>query len=184
MSGSNDRGRYAARFPGGQRSPANANPGRAIGAVFLAWLIFIGIDFLFHASILRLLWDDPVPAFLEPQTLFERIPFGYGSFLVLVILVFHLLTRIHGRLPEPGAALTFGLFFGGLFSLNHFLALYSFVAIPAKHLGIFSLVYFLELTVVSWLLAALLSGITVGRILGTVGALILLLAGGVAIQNL
>src|SRR6056297_3519420 len=87
---------------------------RAVVAVLLAWLIFIAIDFLFHGSILRDLWDDHIPAILDLPILFRRIPFGYASFLVLVILLFHLLTRLHGRYPEPRQALVFGLTFGGL----------------------------------------------------------------------
>lgn len=130
---------------------------RAIESVLLAWLVFVGIDFLFHGSILRSVWDDTIPAILEPLVLFQRIPIGYASFLVLVILVFYLLTQIHGRFPKPASGLVFGLIFGALFSINHFLALYSFVAIPAKSLIFFSLVYFVELSVVSWLIAVLIA---------------------------
>lgn len=157
---------------------------RALGAVLLAWLVFIAIDFLFHGSILRNLWYDDLPAVLDLPTLFRRIPFGYASFLVLVILAFHLLTSLYGRYPNPRRGLVFGLVFGGLFSMNHFLALYSFVAIPAKHLFLFSLVYFLELTTVSWLLAFLLCRMSRATITGTISACVILLVGGVGIQNL
>lgn len=116
--------------------------------VAIAWILFIGIDFLFHSAILTELWNDEVTAIKSKEQLFLLIPAGYGSFLLLTILVGYVYTRIFTEAPTLKQSLNFILIFGALFSLSNLLALYSYVEIPLKHLVAFNLVYFLEIAVV------------------------------------
>ncbi len=114
-----------------------------------AWLVFIGIDFFFHASLLKPLWEEPVAAIKPLEELACLIPAGYGSFLLLTALVGYLFSHIYGEKPPGREALRFGLIFGLLFSVANALGLYSYVAIPVKQLVAFNLVYLVEILAVT-----------------------------------
>lgn len=157
---------------------------KAAGVIALGWLIFLGIDFLFHASLLQAFWDDKMTALLDPMTLFKRIPFGYASFLLLTLLLFYLMTRIYGRFPAPKEGFRFGLIFGGLFSLSNGMGLYSYIDLPVFHLLLFNLVYFIELTVVSWFMAYILRRLHKKTVFASIGVFLLMLATGILFQNL
>ena len=70
---------------------------RYVLAIFLAWIIFIGMDFLFHASIFASLWKEEIAIFKSPEDLLFLIPVGYVSFLLLTILIGYLFFRILKR---------------------------------------------------------------------------------------
>ncbi len=122
---------------------------RKITAILIAWLLFIGVDFLFHASLLTSLWKEDIVALKSLENLSVLIPVGYLSFLLLTILIGYLFFRIFRSKPSVNQVLQFGFFFGILFSLSNLLGLYSFVEIPLKHLVLFNLVYFIEIIVVT-----------------------------------
>lgn len=122
---------------------------RFVGSTLAAWLVFIGIDFFFHASLLKSLWAEPNPAIKPLGELAALIPAGYGSFLLLTILIGYLYRHIFTRQPARGEAFKFALVFALLFSAANFLGLYSYAAIPVKHLAIFNLVYFIEIMAVA-----------------------------------
>lgn len=157
---------------------------KSAGTIILGWLIFIGIDFLFHASLLHTYWDDDLPALLDQMTLFQRIPFGYASFLLLTGLAFYLMTRIHGPYPRPKEAMHFGFIFGGFFSLSNFLGLYSYIDLPALHLLLFSGVYFIELVVVSVHMAYMHRGLSKKKVFATITAFFVMIVLGIGFQNL
>jgi len=71
------------------------NRSRAIKTTIFSWLVFIGIDFFFHAGVIKSLWKEEVPVFLPDEELFERIPFGYSSFLLLTILIGYVYNKIY-----------------------------------------------------------------------------------------
>ncbi len=114
----------------------------------LAWLVFIGIDFLFHASILNELWKEEIDSFKPAIDLFFLIPLGYASFYLLTILVGYVFNKIYREKPSRKDVIIFSLIFGLLFSVSNFLGWYSFLSIPLKHLIFFNLVYLIEICVV------------------------------------
>jgi len=122
---------------------------RQITAILIAWLIFIGLDFLFHAGLLEKLWNDPIPAIKSPENLAILIPAGYGSFLLLTGLIGFVFHRFFTEKPTLKKVMYFALLFGSLFSLSNLLGLYSFVAIPLKKLILINFVYFIEIITVS-----------------------------------
>lgn len=125
---------------------------RFILASFLAWIVFIGIDFLFHASILASLWDDALPALKPKQDLALLIPAGYLSFLLLTVLTGWLFRRLFRNTePSEKAVWTFALVFATLFSGSYFMAQYSILNLPATHIAAFSLVYFIEIVAITWI---------------------------------
>jgi hypothetical protein len=129
-------------------TPLISNKRRLI-AILLAWVIFIGFDFLFHASLFATFWQEEIPA-LKPLTdLALLIPAGYLSFLLLTALVGYVFFLVFKTKPPIRRVLYFGFVFAILFSLSNFFGLYSFIDLPAKHLLVFNLVYFVEILAVS-----------------------------------
>ena len=116
-----------------------------------AWLAFIGIDFIFHASLLKSLWQEEVAAFKPQIDLFILIPIGYLSFLLLTILVGYVFTRIFLVKPSIYEVAIFGVTFGLLYAFGNMLALYSFVNIPLLQLVVFHLIYIIEIWAVVYI---------------------------------
>ena len=119
-----------------------------IRSTLLSWIIFIGIDFLMHASILEKLWAEEIEAIKPSLDLAILIPVGYFSFLLLTLLVGFVFVRVYPIKPEKRSAFRFALLFGGLYALSNLLGVYSYVDIPIGHLILFNLVYFIEIVAV------------------------------------
>lgn len=115
---------------------------------FFAWLLFLGIDFLFHAAILKIFWTRDVPAIKPLDELALLIPFGYLSFYLLTLLIGFTFINVFPKKPTATKAWLFAVIWGGLYSMSNFLGLYSYVEIPLKQLSLFNLVYFIEITAV------------------------------------
>ena len=113
-------------------------------STIMAWLLFIGIDFLFHASILQNIWTEiSVAKSLEELALL--IPVGYTSFLILTILIGFLFVNIYNDKPLQKEGIKFGIILGGLYSISNFLGSYSFLDIPVSFLIITNIVNFIEI---------------------------------------
>lgn len=147
-------------------------------------MIFIGLDFFFHASLLKTLWTEPVTAIKSNEELFKLIPAGYASFFVLTLLTGYLFFRIFPGQTTRKESFLFGLIFGGLFAVTNFLGLYSYVNIPLKQLLVFNLVYLIEIlgTVYIFDTSKIVSGFRQLTIF-TIIALALLIIMGVIIQS-
>ncbi len=125
---------------------------RGFVSILLSWMIFIGIDFLFHASLLSTFWDQDIPALKPLGELAALIPLGYLSFLLLTALIGYVFFLKFKTKPETRRVFQFGLVFASLFSLSNFLGLFSYVTLPLKHLVAFNFVYFIEIFVVTFTL--------------------------------
>ena len=118
-------------------------------AFFIAWMLFIGVDFLFHASIFASLWKENIAGIKSLDNLAILIPAGYGSFLLFTVLIGYVYIRIFPVKPTLKKAFKFAIIFGALFSLSNLLGQFSYVAIPLKHLLFFNFVYFIEIVIVT-----------------------------------
>ena len=67
---------------------------RFVLTTFLAWLVFLVLDFLAHAVLLNSFWAQDFQALKTKDELFRLIPFGYLSFLILTILFGWLYARL------------------------------------------------------------------------------------------
>jgi len=114
----------------------------------IAWIVFIGIDFLFHASLLETLWQEEIELIKPDKDLFILIPVGYLSFFLLTVLVGYAFTKIYQKKPKSKEVIGFSLIFGLLFSGSNLLGLFAYVDIPLKQLIIFNVVYFIEISAV------------------------------------
>ena len=121
---------------------------RITTAIVTSWLLFIGVDFFFHAGILAGLWKDNIPALKSMEDLAKLIPVGYFSFLLLTVLISYLYHNIYHDKPRIKAVVKFALSFGTLFFLSNLFGLFSYVDIPLSHLVAFQIVYFIEIIVV------------------------------------
>jgi len=116
--------------------------------IFFSWLVFLGIDFLFHAGLFQSLWKEPLPAFLPEKELYNRIPFGYASFLLLTCLLGFLYIKVYNNKVARKELFLFAVIVAILFAAINFLSLYSFTTIPLKQLAVFNLAYFIEIIIV------------------------------------
>jgi predicted permease len=158
---------------------------RLVIAIFNAWILFIGVDFFFHAGIIASVWKENVPAIKSLEDLALLIPAGYASFLLLTILIGYVYHRIFPEKPKGRDVWKFALIFGGLFSLGNLLALYSYVEIPLKQLIIFNIVYLAEIIVVTFALnSTLFSEKPRKLVFRSILIFVLLVILGVVFQNL
>ena len=99
--------------------------GRLLAIGCLALLAIIGFDLFLHAGVLVRLYSEPTPFLLAPEVAFARIPLGYLSFAVLVLLLEWLMARLGIKGSRGGAvfgiklgALVWGSFALGLASIS------------------------------------------------------------------
>jgi hypothetical protein len=110
----------------GDPEPAMAGVPRVVLAVAAAWVLSLGIDFLLHAGLLaRLYADKASPFLLQPEAAFRRIPLGYLAFLILVLSLYWLLSRLGVRRAIAGlryataaGVVVWGALSAGLFSIS------------------------------------------------------------------
>lgn len=122
---------------GGLHGPARS--GRVAAAVFGAWLAYVAADFFTHAVILADWWRSTSDAWLAPQELFRRIPYGYASFaLYCAGLVW--VGRYAGVFAKGSSPRIFvyGLVAGAAYGLASGTALYSVVDAPASSIAVWS----------------------------------------------
>ena len=157
---------------------------RFVLSTIIAWLLFIGVDFFFHASLLGTFWEEDIAA-LKPQgELFKLIPFGYAAFLLQTLLVGYVFKRFFHIKPARHELLRFALIMAVLLSVSNLLALYSYIDLPLTQLILFNLVLFLEVLVVSLVYNSLLFTLQPRKAAGyAVLIFILLIVSGILIQN-
>lgn len=122
------------------------NKKRFIISTLLAWLIFVMIDFIWHASLLAEFWQEDHAALKPLKDLALLIPAGYLSFLILTFLSGGVYLKIYSEDPGFKKTLTFGALFGGLFSVSNIIGLYSYIELPILFLFLTNLAYFIEIT--------------------------------------
>jgi hypothetical protein len=154
-------------------------------AIIAGWLIFIGIDFVFHGAVFAHYWQEEISAFKSLENLALLIPSGYLSFLLLTILEGHIYFRFFPTPPQRKALVRFAMIFAGLFSLSGFFGMYSFLAIPTKHLLIFNSIYFVELLLVPFAIDLVARSGTPPKRFGQILLVFfLLIIVGIILQNL
>ncbi len=119
---------------------------RFVLTTFLAWLVFLVLDFLTHAVLLNSFWAQHYQALKSQDELFRLIPFGYLSFLILTFMFGWLYARLFKSDGDVKKGLVFGAIGGGLFALSNFFGWYSFLDLPILFLILASLGYFVEIS--------------------------------------
>jgi len=155
------------------------------GTTILAWIVFIGIDFLFHASLLEALWQEEIEIIKPTKDLFILIPVGYLSFFLLTVLVGYSFTKIYQEKPKSKEVVSFLLIFGLLYSTSNLFGLFSYVNIPLRHLIIFNIVYFIEISTVVFIFYKAFYRKKLNKIIWySLLAFFLLIIIGIIIQNI
>jgi len=99
-------------------------------------LAVVGFDLFLHSGLLAPLFESASPFLLSPEEAFRRIPFGYLSFVLLVVLLIWLMVKLGIKNWKGGFA--FGLLVGLLVWGAETLGLYSIsTASPVLLLGWF-----------------------------------------------
>jgi hypothetical protein len=152
---------------------------------FLAWLVFLMIDFLAHAVFLNSFWAQDYQAIKAKDELFRLIPFGYLSFLILIVMFGWVYSRLFRTNGNTKKGLVFGAFAGGLFALANFFGWYSFLELPPLFLLLVSFGYFVEIMVVGSVFGYLLHPTSIKkRIWIMIGIILGGLVFGIVLQNL
>lgn len=94
-----------------------------IGLILICWLSTLGFDFFLHAGLLTKLYLRPSSFLLPAEEAFLRIPLGYLSFLILVIVLVWIMESLNIAKWQKG--FWFGLKFGALLWGSFALGLYS-----------------------------------------------------------
>jgi hypothetical protein len=152
---------------------------------FLAWLVFLMLDFLAHAVILNSYWAQEYSALKSKEELFSLIPFGYLSFLILTIMFGWLYTRLFKSKGNVKTGLAFGTIAGGLFALSNFFGWYSFLNLPVILLFLASLSYFVEISCVGLVYGYLLHPESIKRRAWIIACLVVFgFLVGIVLQNI
>ena len=160
------------------------NKTRFILATVIAWLFFLMLDFLAHATLLNLFWAKEYPALKVKEELFRLIPLGYLSFLILTLLIGWVYIRFYREGGTAKKGLSFGAVFGGLFALVTFLSWYSVLNLPVLFVLLISVVYFVEIAAVGFVYGYLLPPESVKkRVWLLVGMIILGFVLSIILQN-
>lgn len=139
--------------------------------ILISWCAFIGLDFLFHAGLLATLYIQPNPAILDANQAFLRIPFGYLSFLVSVI-IFYWLFQFTG-VNEWRNGMLFGLKYGVLISVASTFAQYSILTVEFVMLIGWGVAQILEFTLIGGIIGAAHSGNSLKKIFTFVVAFVI-----------
>lgn len=151
----------------------------------MAWVLVIAVDFISHAVLLSPFWSQNYPAFKSKLDLFRLIPFGYISFLFLVLLVGWVYIRFYGSRGSVRKGLGLGVLFGGLFSISTFFGWYSTMNLPILFILFISLVYWVEILGVGFVFGYLMHPPSIRkRIWGLAAVIFFGLILGFFLQNL
>jgi hypothetical protein len=132
------------------------NKTRFILASVMAWLFFLMLDFMAHATLLSRFWAKEYPALKSKEELFRLIPLGYLSFLILTLLIGWIYIRFVKDGGNTKKGFSFGAAFGGLYAVVTFLSWYSALNLPALFVLLISFVYFVEIVAVGFTFGFLL----------------------------
>ena len=168
-----------------ERRRLSSRPGlrRLAAAIALAWVAWLALDFFLHAGILAWLWTEPHPALLPPRDLALRIPLGYLSFLLMVILLAWLALRLDARGPRRSALL--GLKVGAVTSAAFMLGLGSISTIPPLLLVVWGVTQTIEMMIAGAVLGAALRAARLRWLVaGVVALAVVCVAIAIALQNL
>ena len=155
---------------------------RAVGSIGLAWLVTIAIDFfVFGGVFVGLLEESSSAAVLSPEELFRRIPAGYASFLLEVLLLAWLLRSTGSRGVTAGVRT--GLRAGGIFATAVVLGLWSFTTVPVVALMVWWLTLMLQFTAAGAVLGASSTSAWRPMRRWSLVVVVLLVAGGTVLQN-
>lgn len=141
-----------------------------VGLVFICWAAFLGFDLLLHGGLLTEMYTRPNPALLSADLAFYRIPLGYLSFLVLVVLIYWLLSWIAVNDWKKG--FRFGVMFGALLGVASTLGLYSILTVDLDMLIGWALGQTIEFGIVGGIIGAANSGISLKRLFVGVAAFV------------
>ena len=134
-----------------------------IDLLITAWLAIIGFDFLLHGGLFASIYIRSNPALLNAEQVFYRIPLGYASFFVTVIIIYWLLSKV--GINEWKKGVLFGIKIGGLLAVASILGLYSILRIDLDMLIVWQLGYMIEFGITGGIIGAAKSGISLKKLL-------------------
>jgi hypothetical protein len=133
-----------------------------VGLIITSWMAILGFDFLLHAGLFASIYTRSNPALLNAEQAFYRIPIGYSSFFVVVIVIYWLLSRI--GINEWKKGVLFGMKIGVLLAVASILGLYSILRVDLDMLIVWQLGYMIEFGIVGGIIGGARSGISLKKL--------------------
>lgn len=138
--------------------------------ILITWMAALGFDFLWHGGILVEIYTSPNPAMLDPEQAFVRIPFGYGSLLMQVVLVYWFLS--FGEVNEWQKGLRVGFMFGSIMGIVYVLGQYSILTLELELLILWGIGHVFEYSAMGAVLGAGISVASLKRLATKVAAFV------------
>ena len=131
--------------------------------ILISWLAVLGFDFLLHAGLLARVYARESPALLSAEHAFYRIPFGYLSYLILVVLIFWVLSRFGVNDWKKG--LWTGIKLGALIEAAFAVGMYSITKIDLDMLLGWGLGQIIVFGIAGGLIGAAYSGTSLKKLM-------------------
>jgi hypothetical protein len=151
-------------------------------SILLSWLVAVAIDFLLNAGVFASFFSSVQSFLLPPMQAFLRIPGGYASIFLLVLILTWLIYR--GREATPVEGMRLGFLYGAATSLSIVLGLWSITSAPIGFLAIWSVDQVLEMTAAGAIIASTRSHLsrraTYLVLMGSIACFVV----GIVLQNL
>ncbi|MFW9847450.1 MAG: hypothetical protein ACFFD6_11920 [Candidatus Thorarchaeota archaeon] len=150
--------------------------------ILITWIGTLGFDFLWHGGFLSEIYNLPNPALLDLEQAFARIPLGYGSLLIQVVLFYWLFLMI--GVEEWQKGLRIGLMFGGLMGIASILGQYSILTLELGILILWSMGQVFEFGAMGMILGAGISATSLKSMAARIVALVILaIVFGIILQS-
>ena len=151
-------------------------------AIILAWILSIAIDFFLNGGLFASYFGSGDPFIVSPSEAFVRIPLGYISLLLLILILAYLIEKAPVSTINGGLKLS--LAYAVAVASSSVLGLWSITLAPATFLLIWFVDQILELSVAGAVLSMVKISPSKHVTRYVAIAVVALLAGGVTLQNL
>ncbi|HEV2226316.1 MAG TPA: hypothetical protein VGR56_05865 [Nitrososphaerales archaeon] len=151
-------------------------------AVILAWISSTAIDFFLNGGVFTSYFRSGDSFIVSPSDAFVRIPLGYISLLLLVLVLAYFIDK--GSVSTINGGMKMSLIYALVVASSSVLGLWSITVVPAAFLLIWFVDQVLELTVAGTVLSMVKVSPSkhIARYVAIVA--MALFTGGVALQNL
>lgn len=128
----------------------------SLAAIVSAWLVFLAVDFLFHAVLLAPWWVATAPYWLQPADLLRRIPYAYAAFALYCAALVWLIARPIAPPVTTARGALVGFWAGFVTGVVWAFAVYSVLPLPGSVLGVWPASVTVESTLAAGVAAAVL----------------------------
>jgi hypothetical protein len=140
--------------------------------ILITWIATIGFDLIWHGGILADVYTRSNPALLDPEQAFNRIPYGYGSLLVQVVLIYWLFSLI--KVNEWRKGIQMGFMFGGMMGIVSIMGQFSILTLELEILILWGVGQVIEFGTMGAVIGAGISDASLKKLAAKVAILVVI----------